>query len=69
MANICFCSRGQRYFTDVDLTEIPWAAADSDDEEDLQQIRFKPKVLWPDHPEDANSRIKLRDTPANSRLL
>ncbi|KAG2173560.1 hypothetical protein INT44_007151 [Umbelopsis vinacea] len=66
---LVYVFRGQRYFTDVDLTEIPWAAADSEDEDDLQQIRFKPRVLWPDHPEDANSRIKLRDTPVNSRLL
>ncbi|KAH8549885.1 hypothetical protein BGW37DRAFT_501103 [Umbelopsis sp. PMI_123] len=66
---LVYVFRGQRYFTDVDLTEIPWAAADSEDEEDLQQIRFKPRVLWPDHPEDVNSRIKLRDTQARTRLL
>lgn len=62
---LSFPSRGQKYQTDVDLTDIPWAAGDSDDDEDLQQIRFKPKVLWPDHPQDVNSRIKLKDTQAN----
>lgn len=65
----CYHSRGQKYHTDVDLTDIPWAAGDSEDDDDLQQIRYKPRVLWPDHPEDVNSRIKLRQPQANSRLL
>ncbi|KAG2178881.1 hypothetical protein INT43_001727 [Umbelopsis isabellina] len=62
---LVYVFRGQKYQTDVDLTDIPWAAGDSDDDEDLQQIRFKPRVLWPDHPQDVNSRIKLKDTQAN----
>jgi len=67
--SLVYVFRGQRYPTDVDLMDIPWAAGDSEDDEELQQIRYKPRVLFPNHPEDVNSRIKLSDTLGNSRFL
>jgi hypothetical protein len=58
--NCLHFSREKKIKTGAKIIDIPWAAGDSSDEDEIQVLRSMPRVLFPKPPKDM-SRLDPKD--------